>query len=501
LAEPPPTRIHDDAEALPAPEPPARRTRVAHPARWITIGAGCAVGLVVWLYAYTVTAPRTIPGLRVARASIGATALEGLDLRVDDVTRAYLEQPVRFRLRGDVLPAMRREVGFLVDRESLKQALATLGRTGNPIADLRVRALARHGRYDVPVVASIDRSRALEFLSDLKDRLDRPAQGAKLDLEHHTTMPEQAGYLVQVYQSLVNIEYAAQSGQDVIELAAVVSEPKVTQKDLAGLDVSTVMGSWQTAYSMAAVDSDRTYNLKVGASKVDGTVIQPHQVFSFNQVTGDRTEKEGYRVAPVIQAGELIDGLAGGMCQIASTLHAASWFAGLDILESTPHSRPSAYITMGLDSTVVYPTVDLKVRNPYDFPVIIHYRVNQGFVRAEVLGKPRKGKVAFERQILGQIAFARETRTDPTMPSGQRFLDQEGHNGYRIRRRRVFFQDRADRPTAPPQERIVAYPPTAQIERVGTGDAKLPKKVVPPSHHIANPEKPNAKDGVFRITR
>src|SRR5262249_52742177 len=116
LAEPPPTRIHTGAE--PTTEPPAQRRPSAQPARWISLGAACAAGLVVWLYAHTVTVPRTIPGLRVARASIGATSLEGLDLRVDDVTRAYLEQPVRFRLRGDVFPAIRREVGFLVDREA-----------------------------------------------------------------------------------------------------------------------------------------------------------------------------------------------------------------------------------------------------------------------------------------------------------------------------------------------------------------------------------------------
>src|SRR6185369_15107725 len=167
--------------------------------------------------------------------------------------------------------------------------------------------------------------------------------------------------------------------------------------------------------------------LKVGADHLNGHILLPGELFSFNEVVGDRSEKEGYRVAPVISAGELIDGLAGGMCQIASTLHAAAFFAGLDIVSSTPHSRPSAYITMGLDSTVVYPTTDLKLSNPYDFPVVMHYAVNQGAVKVELLGKARPNRVVFEREIRAEVGFSTEGRRDPNAPQGQRLVLQEGY--------------------------------------------------------------------------
>src|SRR5205823_9493528 len=140
------------------------------------------------------------------------------------------------------------------------------------------------------------------------------------------------------------LEAAARTGDAApIEIAAVETPAHIRQADLGGIDISTVLGAWETHYSAQATDSDRTYNLKVGADHLNGHILKPHELFSFNEVVGDRTEKEGYRVAPVIQGGELIDGLAGGMCQIASTLHAASFFAGLEIVSSTPHSRPSAY--------------------------------------------------------------------------------------------------------------------------------------------------------------
>src|SRR5207248_2011717 len=210
----------------------------------------------------------------------------------------------------------------------------------------------------------------------------------------------------------------ARAGRTRVELVAAATPAHVARKELAGIDISTVVGAWETHYNVNSVDSDRTYNLKVGADHLNGHILKPHEEFSFNAVVGDRTEKEGYRVAPVISGGELIDGLAGGMCQIASTLHAAAFFAGLEIVSSTPHSRPSAYIPMGLDSTVVYPTTDLKLKNPYDFPVVMHYQVNQGSVKVELLGKERPYRVLFEREIKLETPFGAESRREPEAPAG-----------------------------------------------------------------------------------
>jgi vancomycin resistance protein YoaR len=300
---------------------------------------------------------------------------------------------------------------------------------------------------------------------------------------------------------MVALEYAARSGQARIELPVATTEPRVAAADLKDVDISTVLGNWETRYSAAAVDSDRTYNLKVGADHLNGHILKPHEIFSFNEVVGDRTEKEGYRVAPVIQGGELIDGLAGGMCQIASTLHAAAFFAGLEIVSSTPHSRPSAYIPMGLDSTVVYPTTDLKLRNPYDFPVVMHYQVNQGAVKVELLGRERPNRVIFEREIKIETPFPTETRHDPDAPAGQRITLQEGYPGYLlIRRRYIFAKDAVPKWYGPDplsemlqrqkkkalsrNQWALKYPPTALIVAIGSGPAKMKPKPAPPSHHI-----------------
>ncbi len=362
---------------------------------------------------------------------IGGLPLASAEARIRATADRYLSQPISLSLGTSavVRTATRRQLGIGIDADALAARAIGFGRGADedgqpsgawaPLTDLLRRQRARFGKVDLAPDVLFDRERARDYLVDLKDEVDRAAVDAHLDLDHHTIAPEQPGCLIKVYDGLVAIEYLARAGVDgprSVSLGTSQVPAKVTAASLAEIDISTVLGTWETHYSSVGVDSDRTYNLKVGADHLNGHILLPGQLFSFNEVVGDRTEKEGYRVAPVISAGELIDGLAGGMCQIASTLHAAAFFGGLEIVSSTPHSRPSAYIPMGLDSTVVYPTTDLKLKNPYDFPVVMHYTVNQGSVKVELLGKARPYRVVFEREIRGETGFGTQVRHDPTAP-------------------------------------------------------------------------------------
>ncbi len=489
------------------------------PPRWtrpVAAAGILALAALVWVYVASVRSQQTIGGLRLGGQPMGGIAFSQLEPAMGAAIERFLDGKIAFVFGKEQIEASRRDAGFTVDRAEAVRLAKEAGKSGNPFKDLAMRSRARRGKVDLDLPVEISRKKALEFLTELKDDVDRAGTDARLDLEAHTIAPGRPGYLLRVYDSMVALEYAARAGASSIELSAAVTEPKITEKDLTGIEIGAVLGFWETRYSVSAIDSDRTYNLKVGADHLNGHILKPHEVFSFNEVVGDRTEREGYRVAPVISAGELIDGLAGGMCQIASTLHAAAYFAGLEIVHSSPHSRPSAYITMGLDSTVVYPTTDLKLRNPYDFPVVMHYQVNQGSVKVELLGKERPYKVLFEREIKTETPFATEERPDPEMPEGQRLTLQEGYNGYTlIRRRYVFEKDAVPRWYGPEltaemlhrqhkkpvsrQQWALKYPPTSMIVAVGTGLPTLKQKPPPPTHKIP-PLSPKDKP-VFKMLK
>jgi hypothetical protein len=160
---------------------------------------------------------------------------------------------------------------------------------------------------------------------------------------------------------------------------------------------------------------------------------------------------------------------------VASTFHAAAFLGGLDVIERLPHSRPSAYITMGLDATVVYPIVDLKIRNPYDFPVVVHSHVQANTVVFELFGKERPARVIFKREIVATRPYTRKVEEKKGLPRDRVVRKQHGIPGYKIKRTRMIaFGDGRGRK----EENVDVYWPTFELYLVAPGVD--PEPLLPP---------------------
>jgi hypothetical protein len=161
-----------------------------------------------------------------------------------------------------------------------------------------------------------------------------------------------------------------------------MSPPCVWSGDAA---VALELGRCFTRYSWW--NGDRSHNLERAAKAIDGFVLRPGEVFSFNDVVGKRTLDTGYREAKVIAHYGYTDGVGGGICQVASTLYGAAFFAGLEAPERNQHRFRVGYTRLGLDATVDYGKKDLKLLNPYPFPVRFELgRTGKGELMARVSG-------------------------------------------------------------------------------------------------------------------
>ena len=136
-----------------------------------------------------------------------------------------------------------------------------------------------------------------------------------------------------------------------------------------------ILGSYDTNFLNKIDDQDRADNIRRIAELLNRVTIEPGAVLSFNERVGRRTKERGFKEAPTYYLGEIVPGIGGGTCQVSSTVHAAAIYAGLEIVERRPHSRPARYIDRGLDATVNYEgendDIDLKIRNIYDKPVVL----------------------------------------------------------------------------------------------------------------------------------
>lgn len=424
-------------------------------------------GVVAWL---------AMPSRDVAPAPPTSATMEGESVptteapvalaAMREASRAWLERNVTVVVDGARVDATRERLGARVDGAHL-QALA------DELVDARSALRRAHGRdkasaatpLALPVPYVLDTQAALAALVQMKDELDVAPIDARYDFKTHELSADKPGKRIDAWATLARVDEALAAGRT--EVSAVVQPVAATRPAtrFAGASTDAVLGWFETKYARDLKHEARTFNLRLAASRLDGYVLLPGETFDFNAVVGPRTEAMGYRVAPVIAQGELVDGIGGGTCQIAGTLHAASFFSGLEIPDRRPHTRPSFYIKMGLDAAVAYPAVDLQIANPLPFPVVLHETVQGGVVRAEILGPRRTEDVTFGRRIDEVVKFAEKDVPDPALPKGARELKQRGIPGFKVTRWRIL----RDGPFAVREHHQDYYPPTTQIWRVGSG--------------------------------
>ena len=391
-----------------------------------------------------------VPGVEAA-----TTTTAGKSVTASGALEAFLGGKVSVKLAGHAVAVTWAELGVQVDPDeagrspvSSPSEITTLGAKGS-----------------IPV--RLDRDKAVTRLLELKAAYDRAPINAYLDLEAKQIQNDAPGQGLDVWGSLPRIEAAARQGAATIDLIDVPVPATVTKMNLGIDDISQVLGHYETKFPVT--DRDRNFNLKLAASKVNGYVMKPGEEWSFNATVGERSQKMGYKIAHVITAGEMVDGLAGGTCQISTTLFGAAFFAGLDIVKTTNHSRPSVYTPLGFDATVVWPDTDLKLKNPYDFPVALRYVVANGEAKVEILGRKRPfDKVVFERKVLETTPFTTEERLDEEVALDQTSLDQAGFDGYKLERFRRFYKDGKVVKT---NRWTVTYKPVTEYVRRGTNPA------------------------------
>lgn len=150
-----------------------------------------------------------------------------------------------------------------------------------------------------------------------------------------------------------------------IQIPIKTLKPKITTEKANSFGIAEVIGEGSSMFQHSI--ANRVYNISLAASRVNGILVAPGQVFSFDQYLGDVTKYTGYKEAYVIKDGKTILGDGGGVCQVSTTLFRAILNAGLPVVERVAHAYRVGYYEQdsppGLDATVYYPSVDLKFEN------------------------------------------------------------------------------------------------------------------------------------------
>ena len=214
-----------------------------------------------------------------------------------------------------------------------------------------------------------------------------------------------------------------------IEGSGEVVEAKVTGEALRKID--TRISSYTTNYSSSA--AGRAYNVELSAKSINGTVLMPGEVFSYNGVVGERTTARGYREAGVYVGNKVEQGIGGGICQTSSTLYVAAMNANLRSVSRRNHSMTVSYMPAGMDATVNWGSIDYQFKNNYDFPVYIQAVTSNRNLTISFYGN-KAGMAGKTYKLTSQVVQTIEPSTkvieDGTMNEGTTSWDQKPVTGY-----------------------------------------------------------------------
>ncbi|KRQ88006.1 Vancomycin B-type resistance protein VanW [Caloramator mitchellensis] len=223
-----------------------------------------------------------------------------------------------------------------------------------------------------------------------------------------------------------------------LQIPVKVVEAKIKQDDLEKID--TRISAFATKFNPA--DVNRTGNLKIASSSIDGTLVMPGEVFSMNKVLGPRVASKGYKEAPVIINGTLVPGLAGGICQVTSTVYNAALLANFEIVERRPHGLKVSYVPAGRDATISGNIIDFKFKNTNKTPLYIRAWVGKNYVNVEFYSANENPNmnVVIESEIIERIPTTTEYVKDSNLYQGEKVTEVKPIDGIKsITYRKVFI--------------------------------------------------------------
>ena len=232
----------------------------------------------------------------------------------------------------------------------------------------------------------------------IHDEVYREMQNAYFTTEPRMVYAEVTGVDFNVQQVEQVIEENPEADEFAIELA--FTEPEVTVDDLGMDPFPDLLATYSTKY---VHNPDRTTNLRLASNKINGKVIMPGEIFSFNKVVGRRTKAAGYKNAAIFSDGEVTDGLGGGICQVTSTLYNSVVFANLKIKSRRNHMFVPSYVTGGRDATVVYGATDFKFENSRSYPIKIVSSVEGGIATVSIYGYKNQNDPEYEISIENKL--------------------------------------------------------------------------------------------------
>lgn len=217
-----------------------------------------------------------------------------------------------------------------------------------------------------------------------------------------------------IREEILDLVQRLESGEVLISPEAIA--PGVTTADIQ----KTVELRCRAVTPISSSSStDRTENIRIAFSHINGMTLGSGEKFSFNNTVGARTLENGYLPAVEYAYGSEQWGIGGGVCQASTTVYLAAIQGGMTILKREPHSMAVSYTDLGKDATVNSVRgheIDFTFRNESAGTVYIAAHVVTGSTKKQLMCEVRLYGPSMEGATYELIAETVQTLPKPEEP-------------------------------------------------------------------------------------
>lgn len=372
-------------------------------------------------------------GSRIAGVDVGGLPPQEAVKHIDTLWATFKKTSWRVTVGDVVLKPTAAELGLAPDIPAVLAKLETTQTPPRTGYDHIQRLVFSPAAVSVALPLTLDQDAFDAWVQSVRKQVDRAPGNAIIDWKTGAITPETKGQTFdkgnlqqQMAEPLSELEARS------LEAAIKALEPPVTSLMLGRLNLTSPFATYTTDFDVKK--ASRSHNIAVAVAKWDGQSIGPGETISFNTTVGKRSAANGFKKAPVYENRRVSEGLGGGICQVSTTLYNAALLGGLEVIERGGHSRPCTYAPPGRDATVDWPNRDLKLRNPYDFPLFIHAHVEGGSVTFTLFGDlSQKPSITLDEAVTGLGGpGAAQVIIDPSLKPGTTIIVDKGFSGRKV---------------------------------------------------------------------
>ncbi len=350
---------------------------------------------------------------------------DGLKVQLEEIAGKALTEPVAptWKLDGENLVIQSGTPGVQFDTAAVEQALTSQ----IELMDFEPYEVST----DVTAAPAIDIGQIAE------DITGNPINATVSKEDGKTIIPGKPGVQFDTEKAK---EIIGDGSKESYTIPVTITQPTITEAVLKERLFRDTLA--RTATNLNEGNAPRTNNVRLAAKAINGTILNPGDVFSYNTVVGERTQARGYQEAHAYSGGKIIDEFGGGVCQPSSTLYMAVLRADLEVVERHNHSFTVSYTPLGEDATVDYGNLDFRFANNTAYPIKILAEQTDGQMIMTLVGTKTSGKTVTTRtEILETYEPKTVEKQDSSLASGETKVETSGITGYSTRTYKVITEN------------------------------------------------------------